>query len=795
LTGLHQFDRRKETFFRYRHHANNPYSLSQNRVSSIVESQSGTLWVGTLGGGINKFDREGPRFRTYKSESNQEGSLSSNAVFSVCLGRNGVLWLGTDRSGLDRVTRHNTGITVKNFRNVPGDPASLSHNFVYAIHEDRKGNLWVGTGFGLDLLEPETGAFRHYRSIPGDPASIGGNPIQTILESRSGVLWFGAIGGGLNRFHPETGSFTRYLSEPGNPRTLTGNALLSMTEGRSGTIWIGTYGYGLNAFDPQTGRVTRYLNEPGTSGTPLLYRVQCIHEDKNGFLWLGTFGGGLKRFQPKTGDIRHFREKHGLPNDVVYGILEDGKGFLWLSTNKGLSRFDPRTYTFNNYNARDGLQSNEFNSHAFFKAGSGEMFFGGINGLNSFFPAQVRDNPFVPPIVITDFRISNQPVTPGPGSVLNKHISETGSIALSHTHNVFSFEFVALDYTIPEKNRYAYMMVGFDKDWNYTSYKKRFATYTNLDAGDYEFRVKGSNNDGVWNSAGASIKITIKPPLTKTWWFRILAALLAIGLSVYVYKNRMRELSQQTRLKTELQTARDAQMSIMPQSDPEVPGFDISGVCVPASEVGGDFFDYLWLDEKKTRFGIAIGDVSGKSMKAAMTAVMSDGILFSKASETDSIKEIMTRVNRPLYFKTDKRMFTALCLASLHVHTRELIFTNAGLNHPILKTGGTASLIKGEGPQFPLGIRKDSVYREKTTLLEPGDVLLLFTDGIPEAQNPECQFYEHQRLMRFLEQLDTASLTALEIRRRIIDDALAFCGSAPQNDDMTVVVVKVNMHS
>lgn len=789
--GLHQFDRRSETFVHYLSDKGIPGSLSHNAVSSIAASNSGTLWVGTAGGGINKFDREGPRFRTYRNGDHLPGRLSSNDIFAIFLDNTGVLWVGSRDAGVDRVERRGQAINVKNFKSIPGDSKSLSNNAVRSICDDNEGNLWLATDSGLNRYDPATHTFKRFFANPLDSSSISSNAVQVIIKNSRGGVWIGTALGGLNRYDPRAGNFTRYISDPSDHDTVSSNFIHTLHESTSGILWIGTAGAGVNALDPDTGKVRRYLNNNDTGSAIKSINIQDIHEDKQGTLWLGTFGGGLYRFKPESGELKQYVQKDGLSNNVVYCILEDGKGYLWLSTNLGLSRFNPRTETFNNYNARDGLQSNEFNGGAAFKSAGGEMFFGGVNGMNSFFPDRVRDNPFVPPIVLTEFRIFNRPVKPGPDSVLRKHVSETDEIVLSYSHNVFSFEFVALDYTIPEKNRYAYMLEGFDKDWIQTSYKKRHATYTNLDPGEYRFRVRGSNNDGVWNDQGVSVKIKVTPPMTRTWWFRILAGLVALGLGVFAYKRRTRELSQQTRLKTELQTARDAQMSIMPQSDPEVEGFDISGLCVPASEVGGDFFDYLWLDEEKNRFGIAIGDVSGKSMKAAMTAVMSDGILFSKASETDSIKEIMTRVNRPLYFKTDKRMFTALCLVSLNINTRELIFTNAGLNHPMLKSNGNVTVIKGEGPQFPLGIKKDNQYREKTIVLNPGDVLVLFTDGIPEAQDSVCRFYEYRRMESLLKNMDTESLTASQIKLAIIDDALAFCGSAAQNDDMTVVVIKV----
>ncbi|MCP5053766.1 MAG: SpoIIE family protein phosphatase [bacterium] len=790
--GLNRFDRRNERFIRYLHDPDDPSGLSSNDITSIYESRSGTLWIGTKGGGINKFDRLGERFVTYRSRPGKPGSLSGQSVFSIYQDSQGTLWASLLDNGLDRIQRSDGNVTVTNYRNVPGDPTSLGGNNVGAIHEDGSGRLWLGVGgSALHQFDPKTGGFSRFPAGPENPFGLVSNNIMSILEDRSGLLWFGT-GNGISVFNPQTGTFTRYRNQTGSPDVLGSNGVREIIEGPSGTIWAITGPTGFNKFNPAAGTFTRYNFQGNTSRRIGANRVQSIREDRQGIIWLSSFGDGLVRFDPANETFKNYREKDGLPNNVVYGVLEDSEGYLWVSTNNGLSRFDSRTGTFKNYTMKDGLQSNEFNDRAFFRSPGGEMFFGGIDGISSFYPKQLEDNRHLPPIVITNFTVSNTPVTVGPGSILSKHISETSEIILSHKHNVFSFEFVALDYTIPEKNQYAYMMEGFDEDWNYTSSNKRFATYTNLDPGDYVFRVKGSNNDEVWNEEGVSVRLTITPPITRTWWFQLLAGFLVTGTAVFAYKHRMKELAQQTRLKAELQTARDAQMSIMPQKDPNVPVFEISGTCVPASEVGGDFFTYLWLDEEKTRFGIAIGDVSGKAMKAAMTAVMSDGILFCKASETGSIQEIMTRTNRPLYLKTDKRMFTALLLVALDTRTLEMTFSNAGLNHPILKSGASVTPLIGEGSHFPLGVLKDNDYMETDSQLKRGDVLVLLTDGIPDTQNAEGEFYENHTVHELLAKINTSELSATRIKEMIIADARAFAGSAPQNDDMTVVVVKVN---
>jgi sigma-B regulation protein RsbU (phosphoserine phosphatase) len=338
------------------------------------------------------------------------------------------------------------------------------------------------------------------------------------------------------------------------------------------------------------------------------------------------------------------------------------------------------------------------------------------------------------------------------------------------------------------------MMEGFDREWISTDASRRFAGYTNLDPGDYIFRVQGSNNDGLWNEVGTFIKIIITPPYWLTWWFRVLSAFLVVLLGVLFYRGRMKRISRKTRLETELLAARSAQLSIMPQTDPHIEGICISGICVPAHEVGGDFFDYMWLDPDKSKFGIVVGDVSGKAMEAAMTAVMSSGMIYSKVDSVTSVKEIMTQVNRPLFRKTDKKMFTALCLVSLDTRTGEFVFSNAGLNEPLLKTRGSGIdstvYIQSVGLRLPLGSFKNSTYQETTLQLKPRDVMVLFTDGIPDALNMDGEFYGLETLKRLVAEMDTTALTAAEIKERIIADVKRFSGTVPQHDDMTVVVIK-----
>ena len=541
--GLDRFDREMEQFIHYQSDLNNPHSLSSNVVQSIYEDQAGVLWIGTFGGGLSKFDRSTQRFIHYQNDPNNLHSLSANLVWSVYKDREGVLWIGTGGGGLDRFDRETN--RWRHYRNIPTDPHSLSANVVMFIYEDREDVLWIGTfGGGLDRFDRETEQFAHYQNIPTDTYSLSANAVSAIYQDREGVLWIGTFGGGLNRFDRETEQFTSYQNVPTDTHSLSSNTIVSIYQDREGVLWIGTNSGGLDRFDRETEQFTSYQNVPTDTHSLSNDIVMSIYQDREGVLWIGTAGGGLSKFDRASETFTHYREKDGLPNDTVYGILEDDHGNLWLSTNEGLSKFDPQTETFKNYDAGDGLQSNEFNMSAYYKSSGGEMFFGGINGFNAFYPDDVKDNPYVPPIVITDFQLFNETVAVGGDSPLQKPIAETKEIELSYKDDFFTFEFAALHYSSPEENQYAYMMEGLDTDWNYVG-TRRFAGYTSVPPGKYTFRVKGSNSDSVWNEEGISIRIIITPPFWQTWWFRILVTLLVVGGVLGVFTLRVRAIEAQ----------------------------------------------------------------------------------------------------------------------------------------------------------------------------------------------------------------------------------------------------------
>jgi len=593
--GLDRFDRDTGRFIHYRHDPADPHSLSENKIARMYEDHSGNLWIGTPGQGLNRFDRDAGQFIRYQYDPNDPQSLNDNRIRSMYRDRSGVLWIGTKTGGLNTYDR--VAEQFLHYRHNRDDPQSLSHDVIYAIHEDRLGDFWIGTqGGGLNKLDRDTGQFVHYQYDPDKPQSLSDNDIRAIYEDRSGVLWIGTHDGGLNRFNRKTEQFIHYQYDPDDPQSLGSKDVSAIGEDHIGYLWVG--GDGLDRFDRETQQFRHYRHDPDDPQSLSHNGVTCIYEDQFGVLWIGTSYGlnkfdsrsswgeteqfhqyyhnpddpqslsgnhvraiyedgsgtlwvgtaeGLNKFDRANEIFTHYREKDGLPNDVIYGILEDDQGNLWLSTNQGISKFNSRTKTFKNYDVSDGLQGNEFNTNAYYKTRDGMMLFGGFNGFNAFYPERITDNPYIPPVVLTNFYLFNKLIRPGGDSLLQKPISETETLTLSYKDFIVSFEFAALSYVAPEKNQYAYIMEGFEKEWNYTDSTRRFVTYTNLDPGRYVFRVKAANNDGVWNEAGNSIIITITPPFWETWWFRGLMLVCLVGIVFAAHRMRVRTLESRKR--------------------------------------------------------------------------------------------------------------------------------------------------------------------------------------------------------------------------------------------------------
>jgi ligand-binding sensor domain-containing protein/signal transduction histidine kinase/DNA-binding response OmpR family regulator len=577
--GLIIYNDKEKTFRQFRHQEKDPNTLASNLVRSLLVDKKGETWVGSVNGGLDYFHSASGTFFHYQNEPDNAFSLSQRTASALFEDNQGNLWVGTHRGGVNLYMPNTEKFTL--YRQEPY-PNSLSYNDVKAFCEDSKGNVWIGTdGGGLNLFNREKNTFQHYKYDPYNPGTLGSNEVLHIMEDSDKNLWVATWGGGLNLLNRNTGTFTRYLHDPLDTTTISSNYIQKIFEDHNGNLWVATYYGGLNRLDRKTHRFSRVI--AANANTRLIgNNIVSVNEDKSGNIWVGTDDGGLNCLQAATGKFLHyfiteerdpdlriifvdskgrvwvgqaglylfdqqkntfslFTDKAGLSTEFIKGIAEDDLGNFWIATSNGITQFNPETRNFNKYNTADGLQGLEFEANAYLETKDGQLFFGGVNGFNSFFPDNIKTNTFIPPIYITDFQIFNKRIQANEeGSPLEKDISLTDRIRLSYKQSTFSFGFAALNYTALENNQYAYKLEAWDDDWNYVG-NERKASYTNLSPGRYTFRVKASNNDGVWNEQGSSIIIVITPPFWETWWFRllVLTTIVTAVIGFYNFKRRL----------------------------------------------------------------------------------------------------------------------------------------------------------------------------------------------------------------------------------------------------------------
>jgi signal transduction histidine kinase/ligand-binding sensor domain-containing protein len=524
--NLSLFDINKKSYIDYIAQSNDNKNIPGKEIYSILLDDQNILWVGTSGDGIYKYEKNLSRFAGYKLD--HENS-SYNMIFSFAEDYKGNIWMGT-YAGLSYFDR-----SAKMLSRVKDKGPAIQ--FVLQSHENK---IWFGSSGRLDLFDPATGLYQHFSAGEG-PAHLNNGDIKCLFEDSRGDTWIGT-GSGANRWDNKKKQFSKYQHDPENIYSSGDFYIRAFCEDKPGNIWMGTWTSGIYVLNIGTNKFTHYNSSNSKLNGDI---ISTFLKDSKDNIWVGTLDGGFSRYNQQTKDFTSFTEEQGLINNVVNSIIEDEQGYLWVSTNKGLVRFDPVHENFKNYTTYNGLQSDEFNVGAGLRARNGDIFFGGINGFNVFNPATLRENKIIPPVIFTGFELFNKPVLTGTGnSLLKQPISVTKEITLSYNQSVFTFEFAALNYIFSDKNQYACKMEGFDKDWNYIGTQKN-ATYTNLDPGEYVFKVKASNNDGVWNEEGVSIKLIIKPPFWLTWWFKSALIFLVAGSIVVFYRYRMRNIKNQ----------------------------------------------------------------------------------------------------------------------------------------------------------------------------------------------------------------------------------------------------------
>ncbi|MBN1536649.1 MAG: PAS domain S-box protein [Anaerolineales bacterium] len=578
--GLYKFDRTTESFSSYFHNDQNPNSLTGNKINAIYQDQSGKIWITYNNSdqlGLSIFEPQTNTYTHYTHDPEKNFSVSSTSITGVYQDRADIIWIVNNTGLIDKLDPHKPAFTL--FRHDPQNPNSISSNVVVPVIQDRQGNIWVGTEVNLQMYDKQTGAFTDYlkgyypalyedpsgvfwlgSTIPGnlyiydhnsnkivktfsynpnDPNSLVQNrQIFSILGDNqdSNILWIATADSGMDKFDKSTETFTHYQTDPQNSNSLSSNNLMTLFQDSEGILWIPTLGGGLDRYDPLSKTFTHFLHDPQNPSSISSDIVNVVFEDKDGWIWAGT-ALGFDRFDRQAKTFKRYNSDTGYPVTMIASINQDDEGHLWMGSlgGDGLVRFDPETETMRVYQESDGLQGNVFYPLNALRDKDGMMWFGGSNGLNTFYPQEIKDNTYIPSVAITALKQGGEPLP------LGKSPERAKQITLDWQNNFFEFEYTALNYTQSSKNQYMYKLEGLDKDW-FNAGTRRFGRYSGLGGGNYTLHILGSNNDGVWNEQGVSIQVTVVPPWWKTWWFYTLAVLAGLGGFLLVYRVKNNQL-------------------------------------------------------------------------------------------------------------------------------------------------------------------------------------------------------------------------------------------------------------
>lgn len=523
--GFFRFDPAQKQLIHYVNDPDNDNSLSNNYINQIIIDQSGQIWVSTWSRGVCLINPYSNAFKHIQKKPNLKSSLLDNFVTDMFADSEDNFWIGTFGGGLNR-TKISHGEILESFEHFifdVDDPNSISSNIITYIYEDRNNFLWFSTYNGLNKYNPKNKKFTSYRTDLDDDSAISELAVLAVCEDSHGTFWVGTVNG-LNIMDTETGKFTRILPDADDPKSITNNYISVIYEDSEGEIWFGSeHPERLNRKD------TSFIHVKNIS------TIYDIIEDDSTNLWFTSCIGGLFHWNRKSQQFKAITVEQGLPTNYIFAVEIDDNNDIWAGSSSGLSRINGSSYKVKNYDVTDGLVSGEVCQRARFKDKDGWLYFGTRNGITYFHPDSIKENTYIPPVYVTGLKIN------GNQKYFNKPVYETDTVELQHNEGNISFDFVALNYVNTQKNQYAYMLEGYDEDWNYAG-DRRTAYYTNLNPGTYTFRVKGSNNDGYWNEEGASLMVIIHPPFWKTWWAYGLYVFIFLGLLYWVRRYELNRL-------------------------------------------------------------------------------------------------------------------------------------------------------------------------------------------------------------------------------------------------------------
>lgn len=785
--------------------------FSDLEISAVIEDHSKNMWIGTLGG-LYMVDLKS-KFSLYRiHEFMPEAPRAARFIASILPGENNEIWLGTWGGGLFRLNR-DTGEIVHYSSNSEQRSRTISNDFVHVVYRDTAGRIILGTRDGLDIYSEKEKGFIPFCFSAGheDCLIFNSNRIYSIYEDSRQVIWVGSRYG-LHSFSGD--SLISYYHNPADSTSISSNRVVDIIEGREGYIWIATSD-GLSRFNRETGTFTNYRKEPEMGRFSLSNNeLTCLHEDSAGNLWIGSVSG-LNRFFRNTGSFIVFSELEGLPNNLIYSILEDDSGHLWLSTNQGLARFDPASLDISSYDVADGLQSYEFNLGAEYKSDSGELFFGGVDGFNAFFPDSVLSNANIPPLVVTSFKVFS------PEGTRNITVLDKDEIILGHVENSISIEFSALDFTRPSKNEYAYKLEGLDDAWVYSG-ARRIASYSRIPPGKYIFRVRGSNSDGVWNERGLELPLVIRTPWWQSAYVYFLYAIIIVLLIYLIILYSTRQLrranlglrekematAEITRQKEELSLknrnitdsinyAKRIQLAMMPKTRHFRQLFPESFVYYkPKDIVSGDFY---WVNRINDKIFFAVIDCTGHGVPGAFMSIIGYELLRNiinvKGIEKPSaILDMLNDDFSAIFDPGDDKDYSfrdGMDIGFCVIDRKKARLEFAGAFSPLYLVRDNR-IIEIKGNRFSVGLMEDLIddkFENHTLTLHSNDMVYLFSDGYPDQfGGEEGKKFKYRRFRHLL--LNIHKLPAPEQEKALDHSIMQWMGEHEQVDDILIIGVK-----
>jgi serine phosphatase RsbU (regulator of sigma subunit)/ligand-binding sensor domain-containing protein len=778
--GIFFFNREKKIFESFSDPTINP--TKNEIILDLTVDSFGTLWIGTQFGGLFKYE-ERTLFNSYRYKSSDKNSLTPGWANNIYEARDGKIWITSSGQGnssglniFDIKTRLIKPIPFQNFL-----PDNL---VVFGLIQISSGEFLISTEKGVYTYYPESNKVNRIE-LKGVPDSIF---IHDFLKDKYENFWLCSSDGLYKRSNGDD-VFKRYdLSLLGGSNEITG-ALESKKHG----IWLITTN-GLFLYNYKTNSIEPHGFDKARGDVFGTQDINSLYEDSGGTVWVGTWQGGLSKYNVETKKIKTYTRNDGLPSMGVQGILEDeNKDALWLSTFDGLSFFNTKTEKFNNFSIADGIQSQLFAEGSSLKTSDGHFIFGGANGITIFSSNDVNNNSIPPKVFLTDLKLFNKSIIPGDNSILKKPIYETKEIILAHDQNNISIEFTALHFSNPGKNITLFKLENFENVWRDAG-SQHSAFYPNLSPGEYLFRVKAANNNGVWNEEGASLKIIIKSPWWQTWWAYALYLLgfvsLLGGLRKFELDRRKEKEDKKLlqlendRKSKELEEARQLQLSMLPKELPKLPNLDIAVYMKTATEVGGDYYDFIVaLDGTLT---VAVGDATGHGMKAGTIVSMVKALFATGGSRLD-MKTFFDQSSDALKKIELGRLMMAFMM--IKIKSNKIEIANAGMPPLFIYRKQSKAveeiLING----MPLGAMKNFPYEIKEIDISSGDTILLISDGFPELQNINKEMFGYNRARNSFEEV--AKKEPELIINYLKEVGSRWTNDKDPDDDVTFVVIKV----